>query len=235
VAIALPRPAEKAALVRRMFDRIAPRYQRLNTVLTLGLDRGWRRAAIAAAQLEPGDVVVDVACGTGDLAALAAAAGARAVGVDFAPAMLARARGRGASLVRGDAALLPLRSGCARAVTCGFALRNVVEIGAVLAEAARVLRPGGHLVLLEIASPRAPLLRWLHGLYFRRIVPVLGAILADRAAYAYLPASAAYLPSESALRGVLEDAGFTAVERRLLGAGSVQLVTARAEPAAEVV
>jgi demethylmenaquinone methyltransferase/2-methoxy-6-polyprenyl-1,4-benzoquinol methylase len=233
VAIALPPAAEKAALVRQMFDRIAPRYERLNTVLTFGLDRGWRRAAITAAGLEPGDVVVDVACGTGDLAALAAAAGVRAVGVDFAPAMLARARGRGVALVRGDAAALPLRSACARAVTCGFALRNVVEIGAVLAEAARVLRPGGRLVLLEIASPHAPLLRWAHRLYFERVVPLLGALLAERSAYAYLPASAAYLPSESALRALLEAAGFTDVERRLLGAGSVQLVTARAERVAE--
>jgi demethylmenaquinone methyltransferase/2-methoxy-6-polyprenyl-1,4-benzoquinol methylase len=216
-----------------MFDRIAPRYERLNTVLTFGLDRGWRRAAIAAAGLRSGDLLIDVACGTGDLAALAAAAGARAVGVDFAPAMLARARGRGAFLVRGDASALPLRRACAHAVTCGFALRNVVEIGPVLAEAARVLCPGGRLVLLEVASPRAPLLRWAHRLYFHGLVPLLGALLAERAAYAYLPASAAYLPSESALRRLLEAAGFTGIERRLLGAGSVQLVTARAERVAE--
>jgi len=157
--------------VRAMFDRIAPRYQRLNTVLTFGLDRGWRRAAIAAAQLHAGDLVVDVACGTGDLAALAAAVGARAIGVDFAPAMLARACGRGAALVRGDAAALPLRPACADAVTCGFALRNVVEIAAVLAEAARVLRPGGRLVLLEIAAPRRAARRWLHRAYFHRLVP----------------------------------------------------------------
>jgi len=233
VAVRLPRPAEKAALVRAMFDRIAPRYQRLNTVLTFGLDRGWRRAAIAAAQLHAGDLVVDVACGTGDLAALAAAAGARAIGVDFAPAMLARACGRGAALVRGDAAALPLRPACADAVTCGFALRNVVEIDAVLAEAGRVLRPGGRLVLLEIAAPHGAALRWLHRAYFHRLVPFIGGLLAERPAYAYLPASESYLPDEGTLRMLVESAGFVDVERLLLGAGSVQLVTARAEPMAE--
>jgi demethylmenaquinone methyltransferase / 2-methoxy-6-polyprenyl-1,4-benzoquinol methylase len=228
VAVALPHPAEKAALVRAMFDRIAPRYQRLNSVLTFGLDRGWRRAAIAAAGLHAGDLVVDVACGTGDLAALAAAAGARAVGVDFAPAMLARARGRGAALVRADAVALPLRPACADAVTCGFALRNVVEIRTVLAEAARVLRPGGRLVLLEIAAPRAAALRWVHRAYFHRLVPFVGGLLAERAAYAYLPASEVYLPDETTLRSLIESAGFVDVERLLLGAGAVQLVTARA-------
>ena len=233
MALALPLPAEKAAHVRAMFDRIAPRYQRLNTVLTFGLDHGWRRAAIAAAQLHAGDLVVDVACGTGDLAALAAASGARAIGVDFAPAMLARARDRGAALVRGDAAALPLRAACADAVTCGFALRNVVEIDAVLAEAARVLRPGGRLVLLEIAAPRGAALRWLHRTYFHRLVPFVGGLLADRTAYAYLPASESYLPDEVTLRMLIESAGFVDVERVLLGAGAVQLVTARAEPMVE--
>jgi demethylmenaquinone methyltransferase/2-methoxy-6-polyprenyl-1,4-benzoquinol methylase len=131
--------------------------------------------------------------------------------------------------VRGDAAALPLRPACADAVTCGFALRNVVEIETVLAEAARVLRPGGRLVLLEIAAPRRAALRWFHRAYFHRLVPFIGGLLADRAAYAYLPASEAYLPHETALRDLIEAAGFTDVERLLLGAGAVQLVTARAE------
>src|SRR5262245_40605270 len=120
-------------MVRAMFDRIAPRYERLNTLLTFGLDRGWRRATIASAGIAPGSLVVDIACGTGDLAALAARAGARVVGVDFARAMLVRARGRGALLVQADAGALPLRDGQADAVTCGFALRNVSSIPRVLA------------------------------------------------------------------------------------------------------
>jgi demethylmenaquinone methyltransferase/2-methoxy-6-polyprenyl-1,4-benzoquinol methylase len=226
VALTLPPPGEKAAMVRAMFDRIAPRYERLNTLLTFGLDRGWRRAAIAAAGIGPGSLVIDLACGTGDLAALAARAGARVVGVDFARAMLAHARGRGAVLVQADAAALPLRDARADAVTCGFALRNVSSIPQVLAEAARVLRPGGRLALLEVAEPRRAMLRWGHRLYFHRIVPLLGGLLADRRAYAYLPASTAYLPDPGALRAQLDAAGFAAPHRRLLGGGSVQLLTA---------
>jgi len=225
VALSLPDPAAKAAVVRAMFDRIAPRYARLNTILTFCLDRGWRRAAIAATRVGAGDLVVDVACGTGDLAALAVAAGAHAIGVDVAPAMLAHAGGRGAMLVRADAAALPVRDGAADAVTCGFALRNVDAIPRVLAEAARVLRPGGRFVLLEVAAPGG-MLGWGHRLYFHHVVPLVGGLLSDRQAYAYLPASAAYLPSEPALRRMIEDAGFADVRRRLLGAGSVQLVSA---------
>jgi demethylmenaquinone methyltransferase/2-methoxy-6-polyprenyl-1,4-benzoquinol methylase len=226
VALTLPAPGEKAAVVRAMFDRIAPRYQQLNTLLTFGLDRRWRRSAIAAAGIVPGCLVVDLACGTGDLAALAARRGGRVLGIDFARAMLAQARGRGAILVQADAGALPLRDGHADAVTCGFALRNVTSIAQVLAEAARVLRPGGRLVLLEIAEPGSALLRWGHRLYFHRIVPLLGALLADREAYAYLPASTAYLPDPIALCAQLDAAGFATPRRRLLGGGSVQLVTA---------
>jgi demethylmenaquinone methyltransferase/2-methoxy-6-polyprenyl-1,4-benzoquinol methylase len=103
----------------------------------------------------------------------------------------------------------------------------------VLAEAARVLRPGGRLVLLEIAAPRGATLRWLHRAYFHRLVPFVGGLLAERAAYAYLPASESYLPDEAMLRTLIESAGFVDVERLLLGAGAVQLLTARAEPVAE--
>ena len=227
MAVSLPAPAEKAATVRAMFDRIAPRYERLNRLLTFGLDRGWRRAAIAAAAIGPGDLVVDLACGTGDLAALAARAGARVLGVDFAHAMLARAAGRGAELIEADAGALPLPAARVDVVLCGFALRNVTSIPLALAEAARVLRAGGRLVLLEVAEPDGRVLRWGHRLYFHRLVPLLGALLADRAAYAYLPASAAYLPDPATLRAHLAAAGFTAPRRRLLGGGSVQLITAR--------
>jgi demethylmenaquinone methyltransferase / 2-methoxy-6-polyprenyl-1,4-benzoquinol methylase len=233
VALTLPPPGEKAATVRAMFDRIAPRYERLNTLLTFGLDRGWRQAAIVATGITPGSLVVDLACGTGDLAALAARAGARVVGIDFARSMLARAHGRGASLVQADASALPLRDGRADAVTCGFALRNVSSIPQVLAEAARVLRRGGRLALLEVAEPRRAVLRWGHHLYFHRVVPLLGALLADRQAYAYLPASTAYLPDFAVLSAQLEAAGFALPRRRLLGGGSVQLVTAERGPRAD--
>ncbi len=228
MALALPHADDKARVVRAMFDRIAPSYDRLNRVLTWRLDQRWRRAAIAAARLGPGDVAVDVACGTGDLAELATATGARVLGIDFAPVMLAMARRRGiaATFVRADAAALPLGPATADALTCGFALRNFAAIPPVLAEAARVLRPGGRLVLLEVGTPTHPVLRWLHHAYFARVVPFVGGLLADRWAYGYLPASVAYLPPTATLLDMVRDAGFVAVDARSLFTGAAQLVTA---------
>ncbi len=224
----LPPPDGKARAVREMFDRIAPTYDRLNRILTLSLDRRWRARATAAAGIGPGHVVIDVACGTGDFCALARAAGARVVGVDFAMGMLAGARRRGVSalLVRGDATSLPVRDAVADAVTCGFALRNVVAIPAVLAEAARVLRPGGRLVVLEVDEPRNPLLRLGHRLYFHRVVPFVGGLLADRHAYAYLPQSTAYLPPPDGLRALVRGAGFRDVTTHPLGGGAAQMLLA---------
>lgn len=228
MALALPEPGEKAEVVRAMFDRIAPTYDRMNRVLTWRLDQRWRREAIAAARIRPGDVVVDLACGTGDLAELAAAAGARVLGVDFAAAMLtvARRRGVAATLVRADATALPVRADSADALTCGFALRNFTAIPPVLAEAARVLRPGGRLVLLEVGSPTHPVLRWAHRVYFGRVVPFVGGLVADRWAYHYLPQSVAYLPPAREIEEMVRDAGFGDVVIRSLLTGAAQLVTA---------
>lgn len=228
MALTLPDPADKAAAVEAMFDRIAPRYDLMNRLLTLRLDQRWRRLAIRLLGVGPGDLVLDLGCGTGDMCAVARAAGARVVGLDVAAGMLSVARRRQADLplLRADAGRLPLRDGCASAVTSAFALRNFTSIPAVLAEAARVLRPGGRLTLIEVDEPRQPLLRWGHALYFRRAVPLLGALLADRAAYAYLPASTSYLPPEPALLGLIAAAGFAAVRKRRLGAGAAQLLLA---------
>jgi demethylmenaquinone methyltransferase/2-methoxy-6-polyprenyl-1,4-benzoquinol methylase len=233
MAVMLPSAGEKAAAVRAMFDRIADGYDRMNALLTLRLDGGWRRTAVDAARVCAGSVVVDLACGTGDLAALAAARGAAVVGVDFAPRMLAVARRRGvaARFVRADAAALPLADAVADAVTCGFALRNFLAIPPVLREAARVLRRGGRLVLLEVGTPAKPLVRRLHRVYFGRLVPLVGALLADGAAYRYLPASVAYLPPAPTLWGMIEAAGFRDVAVRPLAAGAVQLVVASRGPA----
>lgn len=223
-----PPPAdarERAGVNRAMFDRIASRYDRLNRVLTLGLDAGWRRRAVAALGLSPGSLVIDLACGTGDLCRETQRAGLRCVGVDVAALMLAHSR-TSAPLVRADILTLPLADGAADGAVCGFALRNVVDIPACLRETARVLRPGGRIGFLEVAEPTNPLLRRGHALYFRRVVPLVGGLLSDREAYRYLPASAAWLPTGEELLAMLREAGFSAVDRQTLGRGAAQLLTA---------
>lgn len=183
---ALPPAAEKHVRVRAMFDRIAPRYDGMNRLMTLGLDQRWRRAAIAAIGVGADDLVLDLACGTGDLAELCAERGARVIGVDFAGEMLRGAQRRAvpAELVQGDGARLPLPDASISAAVCGFALRNFVSLPAVFTELARVLRPGGRVALLDVDRPRARLVRAGHSFYFDRVVPWIGGILSDRDAYA---------------------------------------------------
>ncbi len=221
----LPQGAAKVAAVRSMFDAIAPRYDRVNRLLTFGMDVGWRRRTVAALGLAPGARVVDVAAGTGDLCRELDRAGHRSVGVDMALQMLAHAR-TAAPLVQADALALPLPDGAADGLTCGFALRNFVDLGGFLAESARVLRPGGRMALLEVAEPAHPVLRTGHRLYFGRVVPVVGGWLSDKAAYAYLPKSVAYLPDVPTLLAMVREAGFESITRRALSTGIAQLVTA---------
>jgi demethylmenaquinone methyltransferase / 2-methoxy-6-polyprenyl-1,4-benzoquinol methylase len=224
----LPSPDEKAAVVRAMFDRIAPRYDVLNRLLSLRLDQRWRRVTVRAVAVSARDTVVDLACGTGDLSELAVRTGARVVGVDFAANMLAEARRRGigAAFVQADAGYLPLLSGWATVVVSGFALRNFVSIPAVLRETARVLKPGGRLALLEVDTPSNRLLSWGYNLYFTRLVPLLGALLSDARAYAYLPRSVSYLPAGGELQQMIETVGFRQVTKHRLSGGIAQLVTA---------
>lgn len=232
MAVTLPTQADKRRVVEAMFDRIAPRYDRLNTLISFGAHRRWKRAAVAALAVTPGAVIVDLACGTGDLAHEIARAGGRALGVDVSAGMLHEAHRRAPTieLVRGDGAALPFATDAIDGITCGFALRNFVQIGPVLVEMARVLRPGGRIALVEVDRPANALVRRAHGLYFERLVPLVGGMLSDRWAYAYLPSSAAYLPDEAAMRALLVDAGFGAVAKRGLMAGAAQLLTAEKEP-----
>ena len=219
----LPIGERKARAVEEMFDRIAPRYELVNRLMTLGLDAGWRRRAVRELQLDSGSQVVDLGCGTGDLCRVLGRAGLRAVGVDMAAGMLAMAH-TAAPLVRADALQLPLADASVDGAVSGFALRNVVDIAACFREAARVIRPGGRAVFLEVSEPPSPIVRWAHSLYFRRIVPMIGGLLSDRNAYRYLPASTAYLPPPDELLRLLAGAGFARCRRVQLGMGAAQLL-----------
>lgn len=226
----LPQGGEKVAAVRAMFDTIAPRYDLVNRLMTFGLDVVWRRTALRRLALARGSVVLDVAAGTGDLCRLLERAGLVPVGVDLSFGMLRHAR-TAAPLVQADALRMPVPDGGVDGVTCGFALRNFVELPAFFDELARVVRPGGRIALLEVAEPRLGVLRWGHGVYFGKVVPRIGGLLSDGAAYRYLPRSVAYLPPAEEMLDRLRRAGFVAVERRLLTGGIAQLVTAtRATP-----
>lgn len=219
---ALPQGDAKVKAVDGMFDAIAPRYDLLNRLLTFGLDIGWRRRTVRSLALPPGAVVLDLACGTGDLCRGLDAAGFTPVGIDRSPGMLSAARTT-APLVRGDALSLPFPSGSADGVVCGFALRNFLALDPVLAECARVLRPQGRLALLEVSTPAHPLLRAGHAFYFGKVVPFVGGLLSDRAAYRYLPDSVAYLPPSPEIVEMIASAGFTDVRRQALSTGIAQL------------
>jgi len=223
----LPDPSDKAAYVRDMFDRIAPRYDRVNRILTLNTDQRWRRGLVRRLAVSPGDRVLDLACGTGDFAQHCQAAGAEVVGLDFSRGMLLAAKRRtGGAWVQGDALRLPFAEASFDVVVSGFALRNFTAIEPVLHEAARVLRKGGRIGILEVDRPRRAPVRAAHGLYFDRVVPRLGSVLGRDSAYRYLPRSAVYLPAEEALVAMLVAAGFRRIQKKSPLFGAAQALTA---------
>jgi demethylmenaquinone methyltransferase/2-methoxy-6-polyprenyl-1,4-benzoquinol methylase len=242
---ALPQGADKVRAVDTMFDTIAPRYDLLNRLLTFGMDVGWRKKTVRSLRLAPGAVVLDLACGTGDLCRELAAARLRPVGIDRSAGMLAAARARRpgrqsrrtgsgrarahrlgcAALVRGDGLQVPVPDGAVDGVVCGFALRNFLALEPFFAECARVLRPGGRVALLEVSQPANPVLRAGHAVYFGRVVPLVGGLVSDRAAYRYLPESLAYLPPDPAIVALLAQAGFSDADRQPLSVGIAQLLT----------
>ncbi|HEX7277411.1 MAG TPA: ubiquinone/menaquinone biosynthesis methyltransferase [Acidimicrobiales bacterium] len=227
----LPQGEAKVRAVDDMFDAIAPRYDALNRILTMRMDVGWRKKTVRSLGLPPGSVVLDLACGTGDLCRVLESAGYRPVGVDRSAGMLAAAR-TSAPLVRGDALALPAAGGSVDGIVCGFALRNVLGLDLFFAECARVLRPGGRVALLEVAVPANPVLRLGHQVYFGKVVPFVGGLLSDRDAYRYLPKSVAYLPPVAEVMTMMAAAGFSGASRRTFSGGIAQLLTGTRAPAA---
>ncbi len=221
----LPTGDAKTQAVRSMFDVIAPRYDLVNRVMTLGLDVRWRRGTVRALGLPTGTLVLDLGCGTGDFLRILHDGGYRTIGMDLSWGMLA-ANDAGQPVAQANVAALPLSDHSVDGITCGYALRNFTDLGASFAEFARVVRPGGRISLLEVSEPEHRLLRVGHRIWFQRVVPLIGGLLSDRDAYRYLPRSTAYLPATDRLRAMLVDAGFSAVNRRLLSGGLSQLLTA---------
>ena len=213
------------AQVRVMFDRLAGVYDGMNSVMTAGLHHRWRERAADLALLRPGDRALDVATGTGDLAiALARRVGesGQVVGCDFSERMLERARHKAPSLrfEQANALDLPYADDSFEAVTVGFGARNFADLERGLAEMARVVRPGGTVVVLEITTPERPPLSWFFRLWFDRLVPALGRLAGDHDAYSYLPSSVRRFPGPPALAAALGGAGLGRV-RWLVTAGGI--------------
>jgi demethylmenaquinone methyltransferase / 2-methoxy-6-polyprenyl-1,4-benzoquinol methylase len=205
--------------VRAMFDRIAGVYDLMNTVMTAGLHHRWRARAVDLARVGPGDPALDVATGTGDLAIELARRGAEVVGSDFSEGMLARAREKDPSIrwEHADAMALPYADDSFAAATVGFGARNFGDLAQGLREMARVVRPGGRVVVLEITTPQKPPLSTFFSVWFDRIVPLLGRF--DEA-YTYLPSSVKRFPGPERLAGMLAEAGCRDV-RWILTAGGI--------------
>jgi demethylmenaquinone methyltransferase/2-methoxy-6-polyprenyl-1,4-benzoquinol methylase len=228
-------PDKSPDRIAGMFDAIAPRYDLLNHLLSAGIDKRWRAAAIRSLNLTGRDTVIDVCCGTADVALAAVRNSSRVVGVDFSGAMLGlglqkvKAAGEASriALVRGDAMRLPVADRSADAVTIAFGIRNVQRPDVACAEMARVLRPGGRLAILEFGVPRIPGIKPLYLWYFTHVLPRIGrAISGHSAAYSYLPASVGTFAPPAEFLATLCAAGFSDVRADPLTFGIVYLYTA---------
>jgi len=221
----LPVGEAKVAAVRDMFDAIAPRYDMVNRIMTFRLDVRWRKRAIRSLQLPPGSNVLDLASGTGDMCIDLRNAGLTPFSIDLSFGMLA-ADHSNAPRAQADILRLPFPDSSVDGVTCGFALRNLLDLPTFFAEIARVTRKGGRIALLDVGVPTNPLIRFGNGIYFGKIVPRIGGLLSNRAAYNYLPKSVAYLPSPNVLIEQLRAAGFADATHQQLSGGLTQLMLA---------
>jgi demethylmenaquinone methyltransferase/2-methoxy-6-polyprenyl-1,4-benzoquinol methylase len=213
-----------------MFTAIAPRYDLMNRLMTLGRDRAWRQEVVQQCALPPGGWLLDVATGTGDIGyeALRRDPAAHPVGLDLTREMLLRGKDKHAGLsfpfTEGDALALPFGSGTFDAACSGFMMRNVVDVRAAFAEQARVVRPGGTVVCLEITLPRTPIFSHLFRLYFFKLVPLIGGLISgQREAYTYLPESVAVFPPPAELKRIMESVGLRKVRFRLAMLGTVAI------------
>lgn len=223
---------KNSAKICGMFSRIAPRYDLLNRILSMGIDRRWRRHAASLIKYRDNGLIIDIATGTGDMAlATAAATGGsiRIVGVDFCEEMVRLAAAKvlptlfreRISLGIASCEALPFRDETFDAATIAFGIRNVVDRVQGLREILRVLRPGGRLVLLEFSTPRPALFIALYNFYFRRILPAVGGLFSDPGAYRYLPESVSGFPDRETFLEMMANAGFTNIGHTELTFGIV--------------
>lgn len=210
-------------MVRNMFDAIAPRYDLVNRIMTFRLDTRWRRRAVRDLALPANSTVLDLAAGTGDLCIDLRRAQLRPIAIDLSFGMLSNDRSS-APRAQADILRLPVPTHSVDGIICGFALRNLVDLDIFFTECARVIRPGGRIALLDVGVPHNPLIRFGNNIYFGKIVPRIGALLSDAAAYRYLPRSIAYLPDRTVLVAKLQRAGFADAVHTQLSGGLTQLM-----------
>lgn len=221
----LPSREEKMGTVRSMFDSIAGNYEKLNTILTFGLDKNWRKKLLDHLGLKRGSLILDVGCGTGDLLRELKSSGLDSVGIDLSLNMIKENDNLG-SIVQGIAENLPFKDNCFDGVVSGFSLRNFVSLDDFFKEAYRIIKPGGRLAVLDVSEPELPIVKTVHGIWFKKCVPTIGGLLSNKKAYSYLPASTAYLPDEEQLKTMLNNLGYLGVSHRKLFFGTVQILDA---------
>jgi demethylmenaquinone methyltransferase / 2-methoxy-6-polyprenyl-1,4-benzoquinol methylase len=224
-SVELPQGEAKVQAVRSMFDAIAPRYDLVNRIMTFRLDMRWRRKAIRSLALPQNSLILDLASGTGDMCIDLRKAGYQPLSMDLSLGMLIADRSK-APRTQTDILRLPCADKSVDGVTCGFALRNLLDLNIFFAELSRVTKTEGRIALLDVGIPTNRFIKWGNNIYFGKIVPRIGGLLSNRAAYNYLPKSVAYLPSSSTMVNMLSSNGFTHVEHHQLSGGLTQLLLA---------